>query len=227
MTSPIDNLIQNFSAPNSNQYNTIQYTITRQTKLESRMTNIKVDAQHKHATRRQQAALEALIEESRSRVPEGEPPISYVRARSITSGPMGPALAAINLTALQYSGFEKEHTLLAFYSALVKIETEIQFADESRDLVRDDEIQLVEEEVPNSMCSKIPFVEMMFEEAQRVDRGSLRVFLGYIVDVVKGFDEELERKDREVQRIIGEAEKGDREGLSGKAKVPIFRRETR
>ncbi|KAG4442960.1 hypothetical protein IFR05_001573 [Cadophora sp. M221] len=141
-------------------------------------------------------------------MPAEEPPTSYVRARSITSGPMGPALAAINLTALHHSGSQKEHTLLAFTDALAKIETEMQFTEESREFVRDDEMQLVEEEVPNSMCSKIPFVEMMFEEAQRVDRGSLRVLLKYIADVVKRFDDDLERKDREAERRGGEARMG-------------------
>lgn len=133
---------------------------------------------------------------------------------------MGPALAAISLTALRHSGSEKEHTLLALADALAKIETEIRFAEELRELVRDDRMQLVEEEVLNSMCSKIPFVEMMFEEAQRMDRESLRVLLKYIGDVVKGFDEELERKDREAEEGGGEPGTGGQESVSQNAEAP-------
>lgn len=107
---------------------------------------------------------------------------------------MAPALAAINLAALKHSGTETERTLLALGAGLENVEIQLQYEGEA------EECQLVknlEDMVEGPSCSKIPFVEMLFHEAQRVDRQHLKMLLKYIGDLTTVFEGELEAKDRE------------------------------
>lgn len=107
---------------------------------------------------------------------------------------MAPALAAINLAALKHSGTETEGAVLALGAALEKIEIELQYEAEAEELPL---VKKKEDVVQGPSCSKIPFIEMLFHEAQRVDRRHLKLLLKYIGDLTRVFGGELEAKDRE------------------------------
>ncbi|CZT41763.1 uncharacterized protein RSE6_01546 [Rhynchosporium secalis] len=178
-------------------------------------------APHTHATGTQSIFLSPSLSPPHSKyhVPSDEAPTSYIRANSPASTPMGPALAGIQLLALSYTESDKDgvqakeggkgRALLALAEAIVKVEEEIEWDEEMRESDKDeDRVEDVSEKhdvrgrSKESMCSKIPFVEMLVEQARIVDRQSLRVWLAYVKDVVREFGGALEKleMDRDGER---------------------------
>lgn len=103
---------------------------------------------------------------------------------------MAPVLAGISIIALSRTGTETEKTLLALCAAIEKVERDM-LGEEVEG--RDGEVEGEGKgERRDSMCSKVPFVEMLVEEAGRVDRENLVVLLRYIGDLVRAFEGELE-----------------------------------
>lgn len=143
--------------------------------------------------------------------PRADFPISYSRApASARDGPMAPALAAVRLAALQHAGrhdAEAEGTMLALGVAIGRVETTLACAVVAPP---DREVR-----VGGPRCSKIPFVEMLFGEAQRGDRESLRRWLRYVGDLSESLLVELAGE--------GERETVGRGGGGGGADVEVVK----
>lgn len=190
------------------------------TQSKSKMTKHQIpQIQHHHATRAQKAALTAMISESEpprpTPSPSPQPPTSYTRAPPYpVTGPMAPIFATIALTALHHAGTETEQILLALSSALEKVEAELRYEEEAREMVRNEGGRLLRDE-KQSMCSKVEFVEMLVMEAQRVDRESLGAWLGYLGMVVGTLESELEGRERRASRLGESLEAPGSSGTSG------------
>ncbi|EKD15307.1 hypothetical protein MBM_06523 [Drepanopeziza brunnea f. sp. 'multigermtubi' MB_m1] len=95
--------------------------------------------------------------------------------------------------------------------AIVRVEMTLPYAADAEDAPAEGAA------APRPSCSKIPIVELLFDEAQRVDRGNLRLLLRYVGDLSARFQDELDAKDREAadSAAEGEAESGGVMGSRG------------
>ncbi|KAJ5051912.1 uncharacterized protein L3040_001675 [Drepanopeziza brunnea f. sp. 'multigermtubi'] len=168
-------------------------------------------------TRGQRASLATPPQESppeRYVHPRADFPLSHARVLPFTDGPMAPALAAIEAAALEHAArgrAERPETLRALGVAIVRVEMTLPYAADAEDAPAEGAA------APRPSCSKIPIVELLFDEAQRVDRGNLRLLLRYVGDLSARFQDELDAKDREAadSAAEGEAESGGVMGSRG------------
>ncbi|PBP25506.1 hypothetical protein BUE80_DR003598 [Diplocarpon rosae] len=161
------------------------------------------NAQHRHHSHSQSANLDLVTQKSQEKYSgyHGAAfPISAARTLPFIDGPMAPALAAIEIAALHHAAIgdpETESTLLALGLAMTRVETELPYEPKTKDP------ENTKEESEGPSCSKIPIVELLFHETQRVDRDHLRLLLRYVGEVVKAFEKELDVKDQETADAAG------------------------
>ncbi|PBP20412.1 hypothetical protein BUE80_DR008403 [Diplocarpon rosae] len=159
-------------------------------------------AQHRHHSQSQSASLDPITQESQEKYSAyhcAEFPASAARTLPFIDGPMAPALAAIEIAALHHAvkGDPKtESTLLALGLAMTRVEMELPYEP------KNEETENTKDKSEGPSCSKIPIVELLFNEAQRVDRDSLRLLLRYVGEVVKAFEKELDAKDQETADVV-------------------------
>ncbi|KAI6713618.1 hypothetical protein JHW43_003861 [Diplocarpon mali] len=168
------------------------------------------EAQHRQHTRSQTAMLDLVSQESQERFSGRQSvdlPVSTARTLPFIDGPMAPALAVVGIAALHHAATgnpETESSLLALGLAMARVEMKLPYEPRTK---ATENTEGRPGEGPS--CSKIPIVELLFEEAQRVDRDSLRLLLRYLGDLVEAFEEELDAKDREAADLAAvEAEVG-------------------
>ncbi|KAI9054400.1 hypothetical protein LZ554_001562 [Drepanopeziza brunnea f. sp. 'monogermtubi'] len=167
------------------------------------------NVQHQDRTLGQRASVDSGPQEfqpKRYAHPRADFPLSNTRVLPFTDGPMAPALAAIEMAALHHAvrgEAEIEETMLALGVAIARVEMTLPYEVTHGDAARDQGSS-----VTQPSCSKIPIVELLFNEAQKVDRGNLRLLLRYVGDLSKRFQDELDVKDREAAERAEEGESG-------------------